>query len=150
MRHIAVLSAFLLAGAISTFASVDTGLLALVPPGAKIIGAVDVTRSRNSDFGQYLLAKAQAEDAHSNQAHRDRLGNRTCPPGTRSGADGHLPRLASRPDGRGPGPHPGIVAPATHCVSAVPSVVTAEPGIRSYLDLPPYAGRAAAHLRALR
>jgi len=36
---------------------------------------------------------------------------------------GHLPRLASRPDCRGPGPHPGIVAPATHYVSAVPSVV---------------------------
>jgi hypothetical protein len=43
--------------------------------------------------------------------------------------------------------NPGIVATATHCVSAVPAVVAAEPGIRSYLDLPPYAGRAAPHLR---
>src|SRR6202023_2632092 len=32
--------------------------------GAKIIGAVDVTRARNSDFGQYLLSKAQTDDAH--------------------------------------------------------------------------------------
>ena len=32
--------------------------------------------------------------------------------------------------------NPGIVATATHCVSAVPAVVAAPPGIRSYLDLP--------------
>jgi len=43
--------------------------------------------------------------------------------------------------------NPGVVATATHCVSAVPSVVAAEPGIRTYLDLPAYGGRAAAHLR---
>ncbi len=43
--------------------------------------------------------------------------------------------------------NPGIVATATHCVSAVPAVVAAEPGIRTYLDLPSYAGRAADHLR---
>ena len=43
--------------------------------------------------------------------------------------------------------NPGIVATATHCVSAVPAVVAAEPGIRTYLDLPSYSGRAAAHLR---
>ena len=43
--------------------------------------------------------------------------------------------------------NPGIVATATHCVSAVPAVVAAEPGIRSYLDLPSYTGRAALHLR---
>ncbi|MGH9081559.1 MAG: dihydrodipicolinate reductase, partial [Acidimicrobiales bacterium] len=42
--------------------------------------------------------------------------------------------------------NPGVVATATHCVSAVPAVVAAEPGIRSYLDLPSYAGRAATHL----
>jgi 2,4-diaminopentanoate dehydrogenase len=43
--------------------------------------------------------------------------------------------------------NPGIVATATHCVSAVPAVVAAAPGIRSYLDLPSYSGRAAPHLR---
>ena len=43
--------------------------------------------------------------------------------------------------------NPGVVATATHCVSAVPAVVAAEPGIKSYLDLPPYSGRAASHLR---
>jgi len=44
--------------------------------------------------------------------------------------------------------NPGIVATGTHCVSAVPAVVAAAPGIVGYPDLPPYAGRAAAHLRA--
>jgi hypothetical protein len=34
-----------------------------------------------------------------------------------------------------------------HCVNAVPSVCAAEPGIRTYLDLPLYAGQAAAELR---
>lgn len=43
--------------------------------------------------------------------------------------------------------NPGVVATATHCVSSIPSVVAAEPGIKSYLDLPAYSGRAAAHLR---
>jgi len=38
---------------------------------------------------------------------------------------------------------PGIVATATHCVSAVPAVCRAEPGIKTYLDLPLVAGRAA-------
>lgn len=39
--------------------------------------------------------------------------------------------------------NPGIVATANHCVSAIPAVVRAEPGIRTYLDLPLVAGRAA-------
>ena len=43
--------------------------------------------------------------------------------------------------------NPGVVATATHCVSAVPAVVAAPPGIRTYLDLPAYTGKAADHLR---
>jgi len=39
--------------------------------------------------------------------------------------------------------NPGIVATANHCVSALPAVCRAEPGIVSYLDLPLVAGRAA-------
>jgi hypothetical protein len=42
--------------------------------------------------------------------------------------------------------NPGIVATAVHCVSAVPFVCRAEPGIRTYLDLPLVAGRAAPSL----
>ena len=45
--------------------------------------------------------------------------------------------------------NPGIVATAQHCVNAVPYVVAAEPGLRTYLDLPLVAGRAAAHLHRL-
>ena len=36
----------------------------------------------------------------------------------------------------------GIVATAMHCVNAVPYVCRAEPGVRTYLDLPLIAGRA--------
>ena len=44
--------------------------------------------------------------------------------------------------------NPGIVTTAIHCVSAIPSVCEAAPGIRTYLDLPAYSGRAAPHLRS--
>jgi hypothetical protein len=44
--------------------------------------------------------------------------------------------------------NPGVVATALHCVNAVPYVCRAEPGIRTYLDLPLVAGRAAPHLAA--
>ncbi len=37
----------------------------------------------------------------------------------------------------------GIVATAMHCVNAVPYVCDAGPGIKTYLDLPLIAGRAA-------
>ncbi len=39
--------------------------------------------------------------------------------------------------------NPGIVATAIHGVSAIPETCRAEPGIKSYLDLPLYTGRAA-------
>ena len=39
--------------------------------------------------------------------------------------------------------NPGIVATALHCVNAIPYVVRAEPGIKTYLDLPLVSGRAA-------
>jgi hypothetical protein len=42
--------------------------------------------------------------------------------------------------------NPGIVATAIHCVSAVPATCEAEAGIKSYLDLPLVAGRAAPEL----
>jgi 2,4-diaminopentanoate dehydrogenase len=39
--------------------------------------------------------------------------------------------------------NPGIVATANHCISAIPYVCRATPGIKTYLDLPLIAGRAA-------
>jgi hypothetical protein len=44
--------------------------------------------------------------------------------------------------------NPGIVATANHGVSAIPYVCRAEAGIKTYLDLPLIAGRAAPHLGA--
>ncbi|MBV9485837.1 MAG: dihydrodipicolinate reductase [Frankiaceae bacterium] len=46
--------------------------------------------------------------------------------------------------------NPGIVATAMHCVNAVPYVVRADAGLKTYLDLPPYAGRAAQSLHTSR
>jgi hypothetical protein len=37
--------------------------------------------------------------------------------------------------------NPGIIATAMHCVNSIPAVVAAEPGIRTYLDLPLMPGR---------
>src|SRR5918994_651389 len=42
--------------------------------------------------------------------------------------------------------NPGIVATAMHCVNAIPYVCAAPPGLLTYLDLPPVAGRAAPQL----
>lgn len=42
--------------------------------------------------------------------------------------------------------NPGIVATANHCVNAIPDVCAADPGIKTYLDLPLFAGRPAARL----
>jgi hypothetical protein len=42
--------------------------------------------------------------------------------------------------------NPGIVATALHCVNAIPYVCAAPPGLRTYLELPLVAGRAAAGL----
>ncbi|WP_054812818.1 NAD(P)H-dependent amine dehydrogenase family protein [Nocardia arizonensis] len=46
--------------------------------------------------------------------------------------------------------NPGIVATAMHCVNAIPYVVAAPPGVRTYMDLPPVAGRAAGSLHRYR
>ena len=42
--------------------------------------------------------------------------------------------------------NPGVVVTANHCVNAIPDVCAAEPGIKTYLDLPLFAGRPAARL----
>lgn len=38
--------------------------------------------------------------------------------------------------------NPGIVATAAHCVNSIPATCAAEPGIKSFFDLPPLTGRA--------
>jgi hypothetical protein len=42
--------------------------------------------------------------------------------------------------------NPGVVATANHCVSAIPYVCQAAPGIKTYLDLPLICGRGAPDL----
>jgi hypothetical protein len=42
--------------------------------------------------------------------------------------------------------NPGVVATANHCVNAIPDVCAAGPGIKTYLDLPLFAGRPAVDL----
>ena len=42
--------------------------------------------------------------------------------------------------------NPGVVATAMHCVNSIPYVCRAEPGIKTYLDLPLIAGRASPEL----
>jgi 2,4-diaminopentanoate dehydrogenase len=42
--------------------------------------------------------------------------------------------------------NPGVVATANHCVHAIPQTCAAEPGIKTYLDLPMIAGRPAPKL----
>lgn len=64
MLRCLLISSLLISGSLTAFASVDNGLLALVPANATIVGSVDFTRARNSEFGQYLLTKSQAGDAH--------------------------------------------------------------------------------------
>jgi hypothetical protein len=44
--------------------------------------------------------------------------------------------------------NPGVVATANHCVNAIPDVCAAEPGIKTYLDLPLFAGRPVPKLTA--
>ncbi len=43
--------------------------------------------------------------------------------------------------------NPGVVATANHCINAIPDVCAAEPGIKTYLDLPLFAGRPAPTLQ---
>lgn len=62
MRRLLSLSVLAGFGSLCSWAGVDTGLLGLVPSDAYAIASVDVTKSRNSEFGQYLLARQPMED----------------------------------------------------------------------------------------
>jgi hypothetical protein len=42
--------------------------------------------------------------------------------------------------------NPGVVVTANHCINAIPDVCAAEPGIKTYLDLPLFAGCPAPNL----
>lgn len=57
-----LMPSLLVLGSMSLFASVDNGLLSMVPPDARIVTSIDVLQARSSDFGQYLLSKSQNEN----------------------------------------------------------------------------------------
>jgi hypothetical protein len=54
-------------GSAGAFASVDSGLIALIPANSKLVAGIDVVQCRSSQFGQYILSKSQAGDAHFDQ-----------------------------------------------------------------------------------
>jgi len=61
-----ILPIFLFTG-LSAFASVDHGLIALIPANSTLVAGIDAVQCRGSQFGQYLLSKSQAGDAHFDQ-----------------------------------------------------------------------------------
>jgi hypothetical protein len=67
MRHFVLLPLLALAGALSALAGVDNGLLAMLPAGSKVVVGVDVTHARDSQFGQFMLTKIQADDPQLQQ-----------------------------------------------------------------------------------
>lgn len=67
MRRFLLIPSLCIAASASIFASVDSGLLALVPPNAKIVTFVDADQARNSQFGQYLLKRTQSGDQNFEQ-----------------------------------------------------------------------------------
>jgi hypothetical protein len=62
MRRLLSLSILAGFGSLCSWAGIDSGLLALVPSDVHAIASIDVTKSRNSEFGQYLLAKQRMDD----------------------------------------------------------------------------------------
>ncbi len=51
-----------LAAQVAAFAAADPGLLRLLMPDAKVVAGLQVTQTRNSMFGQFVLSHMQVED----------------------------------------------------------------------------------------
>jgi hypothetical protein len=71
MRHISLLCLLVSAASFPVLASVDAGLLALVPPDAKVISGMDLERARSSEFGQYMTGKMNTTDHDFDEFVRD-------------------------------------------------------------------------------
>jgi hypothetical protein len=63
MRLFCFLLAFAVMTSSTSFAAVDAGLLALVPPDAQVASGVHLDTSRVSPFGQFVLAHMQANSS---------------------------------------------------------------------------------------
>jgi hypothetical protein len=57
MLRLRLIPLLVAASTVPAFASVDTALLALLPPGTKLVSGIDFERARSSQFGQFLTAK---------------------------------------------------------------------------------------------
>jgi hypothetical protein len=62
MRRVAALPLLLSAASLVASASVDPGLLALVPPASKFIAGVDVDRAKSSQLWQYVAGKTHTDN----------------------------------------------------------------------------------------
>jgi hypothetical protein len=71
MRRLTLLPLLIAAASFPLLASVDTALLALVPPGAKIVSGIDFDRARNSEFGQFMTARMNITDHDFDQFIHD-------------------------------------------------------------------------------
>jgi hypothetical protein len=61
-RYFLLIPLLFVLGPASLFASMDSGLLSMVPPDAKVVTSIDVMRARSSEFGQYILNKTQNDN----------------------------------------------------------------------------------------
>lgn len=71
MRRIPFLCLLVSAASFPAFASIDAGLLALVPPDSKVISGLDLERARSSELGQYMTGKVTTSDKDFEQFVRD-------------------------------------------------------------------------------
>ena len=62
MRRLRLFAFLIPAVCLPAFASVDSALLALVPPGSKIVSGIDFERARSSEFGQFITARIKTDD----------------------------------------------------------------------------------------
>jgi len=62
MHRLRLVPLLVAAATLPAFAAVDTSLLALVPPGSKIVSGIDFDRARSSQFGQYMTARINTSD----------------------------------------------------------------------------------------
>lgn len=67
MRYVLPISVFFLSGVLSVFGAVDPALLALIPPGAKLVAGVRLDQARSSEFGQHVLNRMNTEDERFQQ-----------------------------------------------------------------------------------
>jgi hypothetical protein len=57
------LATLLIAALAPAYAAVDPALLALVPPGSKVVVGIDFERARSSPFGQFMTTRMNSTDA---------------------------------------------------------------------------------------